>query len=256
MSLFTDGTGAGISDLVKYDSSLLDVSLTEAVNLTGKLKLALEEVGVELHGILKRSWTETAFSLTCARMDVRNVVVNEPLRLWHVYQTLTMVYRDVYFNQLNDRYQAKWKEYASLASWAKNKVVERGLGVVTNPVVRGYAPLVTFAAAAESGGTFYFSVSYVNAQGEEGEAGSAIAATTPDGDVADLQVSNGPANATGWNCYAGMSPELLYLQNSSPLDIETDFVYYPSAAVATGPVPGGGQRPNFYRALPRLLQRG
>ena len=43
--------------------------------------------------------------------DVKDVVVTEPLRQWHVHRTLALVYRDAYNNQLNNRYQGKWAEY-------------------------------------------------------------------------------------------------------------------------------------------------
>ena len=36
--------------------------------------------------------------------SIEQVVVTPPLKLWHIFRTLEMVYRDAYNSQLNDRY--------------------------------------------------------------------------------------------------------------------------------------------------------
>jgi hypothetical protein len=256
MALFTDGADVSIDDLTQYDSGLLDVSAVEGINLTAKLSLAHDEAGIELKALFERSRTNYDAVLTYSHIGLRNLVVTPPVRLLHVYQTLAMVYRDAYFNQLNDRYQAKWKEYSSLTKWAKDKLIEVGVALVTDPVPRAEAPLVTSIAAAENSGTFYFSVSFLNGAGEEGAPSAPVTFTTVDGNVADVQPSNPPMNASAWNMYGGTSPNAMYRQNESPMDIGTDFAFFPSLAATSGVLPGTGQAPNLHRTLPRLLQRG
>jgi hypothetical protein len=184
------------------------------------------------------------------------VAVTPALRLWHTWLTLSLIYRDAYFNQLNDRYQAKWDEYQKLASSARVKLQEVGVGLVLDPLPKPDGPTITTLPATESGGTFYFSVTFVNAAGEESTSAEPEAVTVPDGSVSALQVMTPPANALGWNAYGGTSPDAMYLQNESPLGLDEDWTYYPSTAVNTGDTPGAGQTPNLIRGLPRLLQRG
>jgi hypothetical protein len=256
MALFTDGTAAGIEDLTMQDSGLLEIAVVERINLTTKLALAQEEVGLELRALLERTRNNYVFGLTSNFIRLANVVATTPVRLWVVYQTLVLIYRDAYFSQLNDRYKAKWNEFASLARWAKDKLIETGVAIATDPVSQAGAPAVTSIAAAENAGTFYLSVSFVNAAGEEGKASVPVTITTTDGNVPDVLPANVPANITGWNLYGGFSPETMFLQNGSPLDLSTDFGFYPSAALTAGQLPGNGQAPNHHRVIPRLLQRG
>ncbi len=256
MALFTDGPTVTIEDLTRQDSSVLQVSLVEGINLTTKLALAHEEVGLELSSLLNRDRTNVSSFYAIAPVGLRNVVVTTAVRLWHTHQTLASIYRDAYFSQLNDRYKAKWNEYRDLVKWAKEKLLETELGVVNNPVSQAGPPSVIQTAAAESAGTFYFSVTYVNAAGEEGLPSTVTSITTLDGSAPDIQPVNAPVNVTGWNLYGGTAPESLFLQNSSALDLSTDSVYYPSSALTSGTVPGSGQKPNYYKKLTRLLQRG
>lgn len=256
MALFTDGTAAGIEDLTTQDSGLLEIAVVEGINLTTKLALAQDEVAMELLALFERARTNDVFGVTGNSIRLANLVATTPVRLWLVYQTLVLVYRDAYFSQLNDRYKAKWNEFGSLARWAKDKLIETGVALVTDPIQQAGAPKVTAAPGTENGGTSYLSVSYVNAAGEEGKPSVAVTFTTADGSVPDVQPVNAPSNAAGWNLYGGLSPDAMYLQNDSPLDLQTDFAFYPSAALLSGRLPGDGQSPNVYRVIPRLLQRG
>ena len=256
MALFTDGPALTINDLIRHDSNLLEVSTVEGINLTTKLALAQEDIGLEIRSLLDRARTNCFTAVGFARVELANVVVTSPIRLWHAHETLVLVYRDAYFNQLNDRYQAKWNEYRSMAKWAKNKLIETGVGIVTHPVARAVEPSVVSTAAAESGGTFYISVSFVNATREEGASSAVATINTLDGTAPEIRPISPPDNAVAWNLYVGTAPDALFLQNSSPLDLGTEAVFYPSTAIAAGPLAGCGQAPTFRKELPRLLQRG
>ena len=52
MALFTDGPISTTDQLVAHDSSVLDVSNREGIDLTAKLALAQEELGVQLGATL------------------------------------------------------------------------------------------------------------------------------------------------------------------------------------------------------------
>jgi hypothetical protein len=256
MALLTDGPPSSIEDLTNQDSSLLDVCRVEQINASTKLILALEELELDLAALFERQrslWT-------CVRggppLDLQHVAVTPTLRLWHTWLTLSLIYRDAYFNQLNDRYQAKWDEYQKLANSARTKLQEIGVGLVIDPLSKPQGPTITSSPATETGGEFYFSITFVNAAGEESGSSDPEAFTAVDGTVAVLQIMTPPANALGWNAYAGGNPDAMYLQNESPLALDEEWIYYPSTAVTTGDTAGTGQSANVIRALPRLLQRG
>ena len=97
MALFTDGPASNIEDLTAQDSQLLNVANSEGIDVTVKLALAQEAIGIHLEGLLGEG----------PHRSLRHVVVTPPLRLWHTYRTLESVYRDAYNSQLNDRYAGK-----------------------------------------------------------------------------------------------------------------------------------------------------
>ncbi len=78
-------------------------------------------------------------------LHIEQVVVTPQLKRWGTMQALSMFYRDAYFSQLVDRYQARWDEYSRLTRDAYEKFVASGLGIVLNPVrkhlFRCWAPL-------------------------------------------------------------------------------------------------------------------
>ena len=62
-----------------------------------------------------------------------------------------MVYADAYNNQLNDRYAGKRDQFHSMASWAYDKLVRIGTGVVLDPISRAveYASSYRVTAGSE-----------------------------------------------------------------------------------------------------------
>src|SRR5512133_261080 len=124
MPLFTDGPASGIEDLAAHDSQLLNVASAEGIDVTAKLRLAQEAIGIELEGLLRDSGAP----------GLRHVVVTPALRLWHSYQALEAVYRDAYNNQLNDRYAGKRDQFRELGIWARERLRMFGVGVAQRPV--------------------------------------------------------------------------------------------------------------------------
>ena len=78
---------------------------------------------------------------------------------------------------------------------------------------------------------------------------------TPDLSILQVRPVNQPANATGWNSYVGSSLDSITLQNASPIDPTQDWIE-PASGLILGVLPRMGQEPNYFRQVPRILQRG
>jgi hypothetical protein len=254
MALFTDGIST-IQDLTLQDSSLLATAQTENIDLSQKLLLAQQELGIEITNLLQRSdncgwqfWLQPSLQLT-------NIVVTPPLQLWHVFQTLMLVYQDAYFNQLNDRYMGKRDQFQQLGKWAMDKLIRTGIGIVADPIPQAAPPHLTTIPGGQTATTYCASVSWLDAENEEGQPSTPNTLTVAGGNALVAQPVNQPANAAAWNVYVGLSPVVMALQNTSPLPLNQ--VWVQAGPVSTlGQAPGNGQPPDYLRALPRVIQRG
>lgn len=248
MALFTDGDVSSIEDLRGYDTQLLDVANTEGIDVTRKLKLAQDEIAAEITTMLaRRAWFN-------APLDPGRVVVTAPLKLWHMFLSLELVYRDAYRSQLNDRYAGKRDEYHGMVRWAWNKLIETGLGLVNDPVVRAATPRVLPAAGSLADGTYYVAAAWTNAAGAEGTSSIPATIDIAGGSFA-AQVAGAAANVKGWNVYAGNSPTSLTRQNDNPL--APGETWLQSSTISTAGAPAGcGQAPDFLLPVPRTIQRG
>lgn len=254
MALFMDGPVSRIEDLAGQDSQLLDIANVENIDVTQKLTLTQDELGVELDTLLTRlSYTEQLFWYK-APPKIATVVVTPPLKMWHTFRALEMVYADAYNSQLNDRYAGKRDQFRARAQWAYGKLVEAGLGIASDPIPRAATPKVTTVGGALPDGTYYVTTAWMNRAGEEG-ASASPAVVTIAGSTLSVQPGNGPLNATAWKVYVGGAPDTMVLQSGSPLAIGDNWVQ-PNNVLSTGPVPGSGQLPNYMRPAPRLMQRG
>jgi hypothetical protein len=258
MALFTDGPPSTIDDLAAYDSQLLNVASVEGIDVTQKLALARDELGLDLLAMLKAGCASESAAWLAPKSDLGTVVVTPALRLWHVYRTLEMVYSDAYLSQLNDRYSGKRDQFHGMAKWAEGKLREVGIGIAGVPVPRAATPMVTAAGAAAGAalpdGVYYVTVAWLNGAGEEG-APATPADVAVSGGTLQVQAIQAPGTAIGWNVYVGTDPTAMTLQNTAPL--APGETWQPARTVsATGRAPGTGQAPNCLRAAPRMLQRG
>ena len=180
MALFVDGPACTIDELVDQDAGLLETAQNCGINLTTKVRLAAQEVESEIQVWLDRPRSLIRrFSAGGLRID--QVVVTPPLREWLAMHSLELVYRDGYFSQLVDRYQAKWVQYAKLAREARDGFVARGLGIVSDPMSLAAPPVLGTVEGSQQGGTFYARVAWVNAAGQAGAASAASTITFGDG---------------------------------------------------------------------------
>ena len=260
MALFTDGAVTGIEDLRGHDSQLLNVATVEGIDVTRKLALAHEELCIEVEGLLDQLKTPMAIYEVAGLLGglntppaIRQVVMTPPLKLWHVFRTLEMVYADAYNSQLNDRYAGKRDEYHEMAKWAHSQVIRGGLGIVTDPMEQAATPVVQPTAGGLADGTYYVAIAWTNTAGEEGES-SAPAMIQVSGSSFAVQTT-APANVNGWNVYCGTSPTTMTMQNSPTLGPGQTWVQ-PETVSTTGRMAGSGQKPTYRLPVPRTIQRG
>jgi hypothetical protein len=254
MALFTDGPIQTSGELQHYDTGILNAASTEGINVTSKALLAQEEMGTELLLFLIRNSSFDPQYLVRRRIGVSDIVVTPPLRRWHAYETLALVYRDAFNNQLNDRYQGKWKEYAGLASDAAETLFEAGVGIVHRPVPKSSQPLLASEAASVSGAQYYLRSSWV-ALGQEGAVSDLLQVTSADGSTMVVRSATPPPGVDSWNVYAATDPEQMRLQNPSPLPVGASWTL-PVTGVSDGQPPGDGQAPEWWVVERRVLPRG
>ena len=138
-----------------------------------------------------------------------------PLKLWHIFRTLEMFYRDAYNSQLNVRYAGKRDEYHEMAKWAHHQVIQSGLGIAADPVVQAAMPAVRASAGGLADGAYYVAAAWTNAAGEEG-ASSIPTMIQVSGSSFAVQTT-APPNVKGWNVYCGTDPATMTLQNGTAL---------------------------------------
>ncbi len=259
MALFTDGPACTIHDLTDEDSGLLQTAESVGINVTAKLRLAMSEVQSELEAWLLRPQPAMGVvgSPWLLPPGIGQVVVTPELARWEKMQALAMVYRDAYFSQLVDRYQGKWDEYAKLTRYARDQFVANGIGLVGDPMPRAELPVLGSASTSttQAGGAFYAAVAWVNVAGQEGAASEAGSIRIPANNLMTVMASGAPANAVGFNVYAGTALGMMTRQNQVALPAGATFTWIPGAFTSSITA-GNGQKPDYTRPLPRTMLRG
>jgi hypothetical protein len=197
MALFLDGSVSDTDDLAAQDAQLLDIASEEGVNVTQKLALAQEEIGLELESMLRSSRAEGWPFWFVQGPQLCQVVVTPALQLWHTYLSLEMVYRDAYGNQLNDRYAVKRDQFHQLAELAREKLIQIGVGIAVNPIQQAATPQLIPIAGSVPDGTYYVTMSWVNQSGEVGASAVPEAITVTNSAFA-VQPGSPPLAAGGW----------------------------------------------------------
>jgi hypothetical protein len=258
MALFTDGHISDVQDLIAYEANLVEVADAEGIDLESKLRLAQSEVGTELGaaalGPGNLYWTGKSAG-QFQRFGLDQVVVTQPLKLWHAFQTLAIIYRDAYNRKLNDKYLPKWTEYKELARWAANLLYQTGVGVVLHPVPRAGQPAVDTVPGTLDAMAAYVRVSWLAAEGAEGAPSAEAAMETADNQALRVTPPAAPPGVTGWNVYVGTESGGATRQNSAPLETGQSWVM-PATGLVAGAAAGNGQEPDLFKTLPRFLQRG
>lgn len=255
MALFSDGPPSTVDDLTSQDSFLLGVASTEGIDVTTKLSLAYTELTVELNAIFAREASIYAPVLGEAPLDTNHLSVTPTLAAWHSFRALELVYRDAYFNQLNDRYKNKWLEFQNLGRWAMGRFIDTGAGLIIDPIPMPATPVVSFQTASQSGGTVYLSVTFLNSTSQESSPSVTTDSEIPDGNVLMISAPAWPSNVVAWNAYVGSTPTGLIRQNGAPLVLGQSLQFLLPGA-QSGAAPGTGQVADVTRDIPRRIMRG
>jgi hypothetical protein len=258
MALFTDGYISEVQDLLAYESNLVEVADAEGIDLEGKLRLAQSEVGVELGaaalGPGNIYWTGQGAAGNFSRFGLEQVVATAPLKLWHAFQTLAIVYRDAYNRKLNDKYLPKWTEYQELARWASNLLYQTGIGLVTKPAPRPQKPVLDTVSGSLPAQTAFVRMAWIG-EGGESAPSEELALDVPENQSLRVTPPATPEGVTGWNVYVGGVSGEGARQNAEPLAAGLSWVM-PETGLAAGPAAGEGQGPELFKAIPKFLQRG
>lgn len=273
MSLFTDSSLIGISDLEVYEATLSQVASTHNINIDSKTTIALGSIGDRLLARLVRagtaSWpwlnptTTGTFDIVSMpsqsnwRFTLNNIVVTPPLRRWLSYEILSQIFSEAYNVQLNNRFKEKWMDYSSRAQDTEKNFYDLGIGVVYNPLPQPDAAQVTTGAGSLPAGIITVQTAWTDGMGNEGALSPLIPVTLPA--LSSFSVAMGttsaPSSAVGWNVYVGANGASPTRQNLSPLPWN---VAWPalSSGIVTGSLPLNGQQPDCYVLDPQRSQRG
>jgi hypothetical protein len=258
MALFTDGAPSTIDDMAAQDSQLLNVAYAEGIDVAQKLMLAQNELSFELITLLTGNSYRDQWLWATSKPHLNSVVVTPALKLWNTYRALELVYSDAYNNQLNDRYGGKRDQFHLMAKQWYEKLRETGLGIVTAPLPQAAPPEVATAQPSSGGnlpdGTYFAAIAWADTAGEDGLASEPTAVTTANSTFL-VQPGTAPKTAAGWNVYTGTDPNNLTLQNAAPVTVGESWIQ-PGVPSTTGRPPGTGQRPTYFRPVPRVIQRG
>lgn len=250
--LLTDGNPNCTEDLRVYESAILDVANTERIDLVAKMALATEEIAQDVLDMLLQHPATDPKAAARRTVGVGDVVVTRQVKRWHAAQTLAVVYRDAYFNQLNDRYKVKVKEYEDIAANARDHAFTYGIGLVNFPVSKAEKPVIGMVSGNGPSDTVYVRVSWV-VGGQEGQPSEATTIDSRAGQVGSVGVANSPVGATGFNVFAGVSPDGLTLQNSVPIAAGSTLSV---SNLVAGRGLGSGQQPDVFVTGGPVMRRG
>jgi hypothetical protein len=253
MALFTDGDISTLPDLQDQETGILDAASAEGVDLSTKMRLAQEEIGIEVMAFLLENGQSV-----CSEAAIRqltHVAVTLPLKQWHTFHALALMYRDLYYNHYNDRYGEKWKEYQRLATASAKLLFETGVGIVYTPVERAGKPTLSWATGTMGANTYYVRVSWVSGAGSEGAPSETATLSTEDGTNVMVTPPSVPSVAASWNVYAGTAIDRIMRQNETPLAPGAAWTM-PGTGLLTSDIAGDGQDPDVYVTLRRTFRRG
>ena len=245
MALLTDGSPNTVETLKAIESSIAEVAKIELIDIDIKMDLALEEISESLMVNLIQLGTQDPQYLSRRQIGVSTIVVTAPLRRWHALQSIAMIYRDAYHNQLNERYLAKWKYFISASADARRTLLQTGLGLVNAAVPEAPTPVIGVAVGQWPAGVYVVRIAWVDSLGQVGTPGEAVTAELGPGSAPTVTSPTPPVGIAGWNVYIAPIGSVSTLQNAAPLGFAVPWVA-PSAGPVTGLSIGTGQKPDRY----------
>ena len=254
MALLTDGSPNTVETLKAIESSIADVAAIELIDVDIKMGVALEEISESLMVYLIQLGNQDPQCWTRRRIGVSTIVVTPPLRRWHALQSIALIYRDAYHNQLNERYLAKWKYFNAVAADARKTLLQTGLGLVNQAVPKAPAPVAGIALGQWTPGAYVVQIAWVGPLGQAGSPGDAVTVELSTGSAPIVTAPVAPSGIAGWNVYVGPIGSVPTLQNSVPLGLAAPWVASGAGPAAGTPV-GEGQSPDRYIADSQTFYR-
>jgi hypothetical protein len=259
MALFTDAAVVTLDDLLQFETSLVQIASSHAINVETKIKLATDAISEKLMLWLVRAGASDPQYLSRRFLGLSTLVVTPGLQRWLCFESLSRFFAEAYNLQLNTRFQGKWTEYQQDARQASELVFMSGLGIVYSPLPKPAVPLVSVQDGTAPALAMFIETAWVDGYGSEGATSPVSGVILSGASSVVVEMAEGAVNvpgaATGWNAYAGTDEHDLTKQNSAPLSIGSTW-QLPSTGLVNGPEASGGQRPNYYIILPRTTQRG
>jgi hypothetical protein len=259
MALFTDAAVVTLDDLLQFETSLVQIASSHAINVETKIKLATDAISEKLMLWLVRAGASDPQHLSRRFLGLSTVVVTPGLRRWLCFESLSRFFAEAYNLQLNTRFQGKWTEYRQDASQASELAFMSGLGIVYSPLPKPAVPLVSVQDGTAPPLAMFIETAWVDGYGNEGATSPVNGVILSGANSVVVEMAEGAVNvptaAAGWNAYAGTDEHDLTKQNSAPLSIGSTW-QLPTTGLVNGPEALGGQRPNCYIILPRKIQRG
>lgn len=244
MALLADDGWIQVSELAEEDSGIQELAQREGVDLAAKLKLAVTRVRADVESFLRKN----------SEYGIRHAVVDWSSWRWALTEALSSAYRDAYFHQLNDRYEAKWKLYAQQSTEAKEQCVADGIGVVYAPLPRPAAPELELVAGDHAARTYWVALSWMAADGTESSVGEPrLLKATGSHEFVARTAQEAPAGA-GWHLYAGAGPTELSRQTEMAIEASGTWTL-PAIGLVDGPPPQTGQRADSRVRMRRVLRR-
>jgi hypothetical protein len=259
MALFTDAEIITLDDLLRFETTLVQIASSHGINVETKIRLSMEAIGDRLLlWMLKVHGSDPQF-VDRRSLGLSTVVVTPILHRWLCYDTLARFFAEAYNVQLNTRFQGKWTEYLKQAADAADMLFTSGIGIARSALPKPATPLVSVQDGLSPAQALYVQTAWVDESGKEGALSPTNAVILADSSTIVVSMAEGfdaaPVAATGWNVYASTTDEGLTLQNGSALPIGSTWLLPPTGLIA-GRNPLNGQKPDFYIDLSRQIQRG
>lgn len=254
MALITDSGLIEIRDLLPYENDLLEIADKERVEIDTKIALAAHEVRAQLEIELDRAGMEDTAAST-AGFRLGNVVLTDALRWWLHCHALHLFYLECYGHQLNERFKAKQLHYAGRAQQAKETYLERGVGVVSQPLPRPGVAQTSAVPGSLASGTYYVAVAWVNSSGRLSALSPLTTFTAEAASTMAITPGTAPPYGAGWHVFVGTTAENLARQTTAPV-LPGQVWVMTQPWNSSGAAWNNGQIPDLYLQAQRVFLRG
>lgn len=259
MALLTDYGILGLDQLELYEGNITNVTTTHGIDVESKIQVSIASVSDQLLLRLLKAGLSDPQHLHRRMLGMTTVVVTPPLDRWLCMDVLASIFAEAYNVQLNDRFKGKWTQYLAQADVAQQLVWQYGVGIVFNPLPKPAIPLVSVFSGSLPTQEIVVSVAWTDSSGNEGSLSDGNGLVVPDSSSIGVTTVEGalnaPAGAAGWNIYVGQAGLDLTRQNNAPIPIGSSWTL-PESGILQGPMPQGGQTPDYFVIDPRRMPRG